>query len=86
MPKVTGFSHALAAVVIVLVSPFLKRFVELLVTKQDIVTAVTAMAELISSHPRIPLGSDLTTTLLYLGIVALLAFTYGYAYHVTRHS
>jgi hypothetical protein len=86
MPKLSGLSHALAAILVVIIGPFLKRFLELLITTKDIVTAVATVAELISSHPQIPFESDMTISLLYLTVVALLAFIYGYMYHVTRHT
>jgi hypothetical protein len=86
MPTKTGLSHALAAVVVVVVGPILSRLVEVLITTRDIELAVGALADVLSSHPLVPLGSEYTTTGVYVAIVGVLAFIWGYAYHIRRHS
>lgn len=86
MPKQTGLSHAVAAVVVVIVGPIISRFVEALVTTRDIEAVVESVASIVSSHPFVPLGTDYTTTATYLAVVGVLAFVWGYAYHVRRHA
>ncbi|WP_157969464.1 hypothetical protein [Haloplanus rubicundus] len=86
MPKRTGLSHAVAAVVVVIVGPVLSRLIELLITTRDIEAAMESLGSIISSHPFVPLSTDYTTTAVYLAVVGTLAFIWGYAYHVRRHS
>jgi hypothetical protein len=86
MPKQSGISHALAAVVLVVVGPLISRLIEVLVTTRDIQIMINSSANVISSHPFIPLTTDYTTTALYLSVVGILAFVWGYAYHIRRHS
>lgn len=86
MPGRTGLSHAVAAVIVVIIGPVLSRLVELLVTTQDIETAMESLASIVSSHPFVPLSTDYTTTAVHLAVVGTLAFSWGYAYHVRRHA
>ena len=85
MPRWTGVSHAIAATVVLFVGPVISRLVELLITARDIETSVRLLTTATNSHPVIPLDSDLTTTALYITVIAVLAFVWGYAYHVQRH-
>ena len=86
MPSRTGLSHAAAAVVVVIISPVIKRLLELLLSTRDIATIMNSLGELVSGHPFVPLEGNLATTVLYILVVAALAFIWGYAYHVKRHS
>lgn len=86
MPKRTGLSHAIAAVVVVVVGPVLSQLIELLITTRDIEVAIESLASIVSSHPFVPLSTDYITTAVYLTVVGTLAFIWGYAYHVRRHS
>ncbi len=86
MPKQTGLSHAIAAVVVVIIGPVLSRLIEVLITTQDIELAMESLASIVSSHPFVPLSTDYTTTAVYLAVVGILAFIWGYAYHIRRHS
>lgn len=86
MPRWTGFSHAAAALTVLLVGPLIKRMIEILVRTQDVRTSVQSVATTINTHPLIPLTEDLTTTALYVVIICALAFIWGYAYHVRRHT
>ncbi|WP_251344645.1 hypothetical protein [Haloplanus halophilus] len=86
MPKRTGLSHAVAAVVVVVVGPVLSRLIELLVTTRDIELAIESLSSIVSSHPFVPLSTDYTITAVYLAVVGTLAFIWGYAYHIRRHS
>lgn len=85
MPSRTGFSHAVAAVVVVIVGPVLSRFIELLIMTRDIQPLIESSANLVSTHPLVPLSDDYTTAVLYLVIVGILAFVWGYAYHIQRY-
>ena len=86
MPSRTGLSHAAAAVVVLMIGPLIKRLLELLLSTQDIATIINSLGSLVSEHPFVPLEGNLTTTVLYVLVVAALAFIWGYAYHVKRHS
>jgi hypothetical protein len=86
MPKRTGLSHAVAAVVVVVVGPVLSRLLELLITTRDVELALESLAGIVSSHPFVPLSTDYTTTAVYLAVIGTLAFIWGYAYHIRRHS
>ena len=86
MPRWTGFSHAAAALTVLLVSPLIKRMVEILVRTRNIRTTVQSAATTINTHPLIPLTENLIATALYVVIICALAFVWGYAYHVRRHT
>ncbi len=86
MPKQTGLSHAVAAVVVVVVGPILSRLIELLITTRDVEIAIESLASIVSSHPFVPLSTNYTTAAIYLAVVGTLAFIWGYAYHIRRHS
>jgi len=86
MPKWSGLSHAIAAVVVVVVGPVLSRLIELLITTRDVELAMESLASIVSSHPFVPMNTDYTTTVVYLAVVGTLAFIWGYAYHIRRHS
>jgi len=86
MPKQSGLSHAFAAVVLVVVGPIISRLIELLITTRDLEVAMESFANIVSSHPFVPLSTDYTTTAIYLAVVGILAFVWGYAYHIRRHS
>jgi len=60
--------------------------VKILVRTQDVRTAVQSVATTINTHPLIPLIEDLTMIALYVLIISLLAFLWGYAYHLRRHT
>lgn len=85
MPTQTGLSHAVAAVVVLLVGPVLSRLIETLVTTRDVETVIEALAVVVSSHPIVTLDAGLTATALYVAAIAVLAFVWGYAYHIKRH-
>jgi hypothetical protein len=85
MPRWTGVSHAIAAVVVLFVGPLISRLIEILITARDIETTIESLATVINSHPLIPLKTDMTTSVLYIAVIAVLAFIWGYAYHVQRH-
>ena len=82
----SGFSHATAALVLFLVGPFLKRFIELLITGEDVESAVIVLNVMISSRASQSLAPEVTPTILYLAVIGLLAFIWGYTYHVKRHT
>lgn len=86
MPKRTGLSHAVAAVVVVIIGPVLSRLIEVLIVTKDIELAMKSFASSVSSHPFVPLSTDYTTTAVYFTVVGILAFIWGYAYHIRRHS
>lgn len=85
MPARTGVSHALSAILVVVLGPFLKEFVEVFVVQRDVVPAFEAAAQAIANHPEVPFSSNVTSGLVYFGAVGLLAFLWGFAYHLNRH-
>lgn len=78
-------SHALSAVVVLLLSPFIQTFAETLLEEQEFIPALQAVAQAIASHPRIPYSSDTVTTAVFFGTVGLITFIWGVAYHLNRH-
>jgi hypothetical protein len=68
MPKRTGASHALAAFVMMVGGTYLKDVLKLYVDAGDVATVVADAAG---------------TLVMTGGVVALLAFVWGYAYHRT---
>jgi hypothetical protein len=74
MPTQTGLSHALAAVVVVTVGPVLSRLIEVLITTRDIELAIGALGSIVSAHPFVPLGTEYTTTVVYVAVIGALAF------------
>lgn len=85
MPARTGVSHALSAVAVVVLGPFLEEFVEVLLRKHELVPAFEAFANTLATRPEIPFTPDIVAALIYLGVVGLLAFVWGFAYHLNRH-
>lgn len=85
MPRLSGLTHALAALAAIFLAPVLKAFVGLLVSTEDVTRAVGAAGRAVADHPLVSLDAGLSTTLVYLAILLGLAFLYGYAVHVTRH-
>lgn len=86
MPRWSGFSHAAAALTVLVVGPLITRMVEILVRTQDVRASVRSVATTINTHPLVPLTENLTTTALYVMIICVLAFVWGYAYHLRRHT
>lgn len=85
MPARTGISHALSAVLVVILGPFLREFVEVLLVRREVVPAFEAVARSIATRPGVPFSSDIVSALVYFGAVGLLAFLWGFAYHLNRH-
>lgn len=85
MPTRTGVSHALSAVVVLLLSPFIQTFVETLLNEHDLVVALEAFSRALSNHPKIPYSTDAVTTIVFFGTVGLITFVWGVAYHLNRH-
>lgn len=85
MPTRTGVSHALSAMVVLLLSPFIQIFAERVIDDQEIVPALEAVAQAIANHPRIPYATDTVTTLVFFSTVGLITFIWGVAYHLNRH-
>ena len=85
MAKHSGISHALVVVVALIVDDILSIAVELVVGPEELEATIGAGAELLSA---IWLGTVAQSTLesVLLGVViVLLAFVWGYLYHLRRH-
>lgn len=85
MPTRAGVSHALSAVLVLLLTPFIEKFVEALLERHDPIPALEAAARTISSHPTVHYPQDTVKMLVYFGTVALITFIWGFAYHLNRH-
>lgn len=85
MPSKSGISHTFAALLTLILAPLVKHLVSIVVSTDDLATMLTAMARALVSYPRNPFGYDTVTTVLYVSIVGLCTFLWGYAYHVSRH-
>lgn len=85
MPGKSGLSHTIAALVALALAPLLKHLISVLVNAQDFTAAIEAIGAILAEYPKNPLAVDSTTTILHLLAVAVLAFVWGYAYHVSRH-
>lgn len=86
MPAKSGVSHAVAAFVALLISPYLKAFALLVVDEQDVITAVQMAAQQAAERPEIPFSADVASLGLYLVGSFCLVFLWGYAYHYKRHA
>ena len=85
MPSKSGISHVFAALIALAAAPLLKQLISLFVNARDIGAAIKSVGTVLAEYPHNPLAVNATTTILYLLAVALLAFVWGYAYHVSRH-
>lgn len=85
MPARTGVSHALSAVLVLLLSPFIQTFAETLMEKQEFVPALEAVARAVSEHPGVPYSADTVTTAVFFATAGVITFVWGVAYHLNRH-
>ena len=85
MPSKSGISHVFAALIALAAAPLLKQLISLFVNARDIGAAIESVGTVLAEYPHNPLAVNATTTILYLLAIALLAFVWGYAYHVSRH-
>lgn len=85
MPTWTGMSHALSAVLVLVLSPFIQSFVDTLLENYQFLPILEAIGHTLSTFPTVPYSTDTVTTFVFFGTVALLTFIWGVAYHLTRH-
>ncbi|MEE6210151.1 hypothetical protein U3A55_08295 [Salarchaeum sp. III] len=78
MPHRSGASHAAAALATVVVGGLLSDLVATLVGGAGLVDATVAAVQ----SPLGPLGSSAAAVTMHVAVIVVLAFVWGYAYHI----
>lgn len=77
MPARAGMAHALSAVFVPALSPFIQPFVNTLPEKYQFILVLEAIGHTLSTLPSIPYSTDTVTTIVFLGTVGVHTFIWG---------
>jgi hypothetical protein len=84
MPIRTGISHALLGVTVATTWVLFKNALEIFITRNQITSGFLYVADVLSTLLGLSISHGKLVTMLLIGFVTVIAFTWGYVFHHAR--